>query len=79
MPPLLSVTGLAKGTSGKTKDVKKQILRDHNITHEKLTLCAQQCRVQEATGSAVARNGSAAMRNTIVSEPDDPDHELSHL
>ena len=82
---LLSVAGLAKGTSGKTKEVKKQILRDNNITDERLTLCfnAGTTRLAEMkeklAGSVVVRDseGSMVVRCEEDAEPDNSDDEHS--
>ena len=82
---LLSITGLAKGSSNKAKEVKKQILRDNNITNEKLTLCfndgtTRLAKMKEKlAGRVVVRDseGSTVVRREEDTEPGNSDDEHS--
>ena len=74
---LLSVCGLAKGNSGKSKPEKRKVLRDNNITNERLTVFVDDAtkrlnQIQELLAGDVALPTIEGDDNSVASE-------LSHI
>ena len=74
---LLSVCGLTKGNSGKSKPEKRKVLRDNNITNERLTVFVDDAtkrlnQIQELLAGDVALPTIEGDDNSVASE-------LSHI
>ena len=81
---LLSVCGLAKGNSGKSKLDKSKILQDNNITNKRLTVFVDDTtkrlnKIKERLAGDVVLPNIEDDDKSLASEPDDSDDDLSHL
>ena len=76
---ILTICGLAGGTSGKKKEVKKQILHDKNITNERLTVFVDDATKRLQEMKEQIPDNLVHDNSSLPSEAEESDDDDSHL